>query len=104
MSWVLAALPLQIGYAVPVVTFFPWARAEDTTTYRVTGSETLTLRVGTADTRVVREERGPADKAIRQRWIDKATGRTLRTFDAPRPVAPGDGYWKVSTLVAPPGG
>jgi hypothetical protein len=104
VSWILPALPLQPGYAVTVTAFSIWDSHEDTTTYRVTGSERVETRNGTVDTWVVREDHGPTDRAIRQQWIDKASGRTIRTFDAPRPMAAGDGYWKISTLVKPPPG
>ena len=104
VSWILPALPLRVGYAVTITSFSLWDNREDTTTYRVTGSERVEMRTGAVDTWVIREDHGPNDRAIRQQWIDKTTGRTIRTYDAPRPVAPGDGYWKISTLVKPTSG
>lgn len=103
VSWVVPALPLKVGYAVAVTSFRLWDSNESTTTYRVLGSETLQLLNGPADTWVIQERQGPDDKAMRKPWIDKRTGRMLQTYDAPpRPAAPGDGYWKISTLVQTP--
>lgn len=100
VSWLLPALPLQADYAVAVTSFSLWDNTESTATYRVTGSEMLQLRGGPTDTWIIQEQQGPNDKAMRKQWIDKRTGRTLQTYDAPpRPAAPGDGYWKISTLV-----
>jgi hypothetical protein len=103
-SWILPALPLEVGYAISVVTFSPWSAGEDTTSFRVIGSEALALQSGTVETWVIQEKHGSTDKAVRKQWIDKTSKRTLQTFDGPPRAAPvGDGYWKISTLVkAPP--
>ena len=102
VEWIVPAAALQSGYEATIAAFNIWSNHEDTTKYRVTGSEALRLRNGRADTWVVRIDHGPEDKAVRLMWIDKATGRTLKTFDAPpRPGASGDGYWKLSRLLAP---
>jgi hypothetical protein len=105
VSWVLPALPLQVAYTVAVTSFSLWDNSESSTTYRVIGSGILQLHDGPTDTWIIQEQQGPNDKAMRKQWIDKRTGRILQTYDAPpRPAAPGDGYWKISTLVKTPPG